>query len=151
MTATLRVVEWSEPIVVDVEGRPAPKGSRISGKTKSGKAYTYPASKYEEPWIKAVTAETKRIMRHHSTPEPPYAVRLDFRIHAPARKKYEWPTSADLDKLVRAVLDGLVRGGALADDRHVCALTACKKFVTADQKPGVRCEILSEQDVRTFA
>ena len=48
--------------------------------------------------------------------------------------KYDWPTKdGDLDKLERAVLDGLVRGELIVDDRHVVGLRSRKRFGT----PGV--------------
>jgi hypothetical protein len=39
------------------------------------------------------------------------------------------------------VLDGLVNGGALADDRHVIALTASKRFVAPGEETGVNAQI----------
>lgn len=145
--SALRVIEPVEPIIVDVEGRPAPKGSRISGKTKSGKAYTYPASTYEKGWVEEVKHATQLVMRHRAPLPPPYAVRLTFRFAKAKRHKYPWPTSADLDKLARAVIDGLVKGGAMQDDRFVRALTAEKVFTLEGQEPGVIAEIASEQDI----
>lgn len=130
-------------IELDVEGRPAPKGSRIAGKTKSGKPYTYPASTYEKPWISAVKRETQVVMRHHETLEPPYHVELEFRLKPPqrSRKTVDWPTAHDLDKLARCVLDGLVAGRAIEDDRHVTALTASKRFVRQGEATGVHATI----------
>ena len=137
-------------IVVEVEGRPAPKGSRISAKTKAGKAYTYPASTYEKPWIGAVAEATRQVMRHQADLEMPYSVDLLFRLHKGkyAGRAHPWPTVHDLDKLARAVIDGLVRGGAMIDDRHVIALTARKVWAQTDEEQGCRCEIRSEQDIR---
>ena len=129
-----------EVIEVAVEGRPAPKGSRIAGRTKTGHTYTRPASKYEEPWIEAVKAAAQIVMRHHETPAPPYEVRLEFHLkRAKERRKDapEWPTVGDVDKLARAVIDGLVKGGAMQDDRHVTALTATKRFADPGEPTGV--------------
>jgi Holliday junction resolvase RusA-like endonuclease len=147
VTATLRAIELAEPIVVDIEGRPAPKGSRIAGRTKSGKAYTYPASTYEKGWVAEVKHATQLVMRHRETPPPPYAVTLTFRLNKARRSTYDWPTGADIDKLARAVIDGLVKGGAMSDDRFVCTLTAQKVFTRTDQNPGVIAEVVSEQDI----
>lgn len=125
-------------ISIEVEGRPAPKGSRISKISKSGHSYTYPASKYEAPWVDAVKKATQVVMRHHTTPAPPYALDLELRIKRPVnRARYEWPSGADLDKLARAVIDGLVSGGALEDDRHVTDLTVHKRYVRENELPGV--------------
>lgn len=145
MTITIR--ELAEPIVVEVEGRPAPKGSRIAGKTKSGKAYTYPASTYERGWVAEVKHATSLVMRHRETPPPPYAVTLTFRLNKARRSTYDWPTGPDIDKLARAVIDGLVKGGAMSDDRFVCSLTAIKVFTQTGQNQGVIAEVSSEQDI----
>jgi Holliday junction resolvase RusA-like endonuclease len=131
-------------IFVSVHGRPAPKGSRIYGRTKTGKAFTRPASNYEKGWVADVKAATQIAMRHHEQPPQPYVVDLSFRLHAPARNRREmpwWPTRHDLDKLVRAAIDGLVLGGAIEDDRHVVRLTASKAYVDADVPEGVDAQI----------
>lgn len=125
---------------IEVLGRPAPKGSRIAARTKAGKAYTYPASKYETPWINAVRDATRNVMRHHDQVGPPYVVDLKFLLSQPLRPnkdKAAWPTRHDLDKLVRAVIDGLVSGGAMADDRHVTELHAVKEYVEDPEQAGV--------------
>lgn len=127
-------------IQIDVEGRPAPKGSRIMGHTKAGQSYTRPASKFEKPWVDAVKAAAQIVMRHHSMPEPPYAVELCFYIQRPKNPRYGWPVKADIDKLARAALDGLVAGGAIRDDRHVTTLTVTTVWATA-RAPGVSAHI----------
>jgi Holliday junction resolvase RusA-like endonuclease len=154
VSATLTEIvleDVAEPIFVSVEGRPAPKGSRIAGKTKAGKAYTYPASTYEKGWVEEVKHETQLAMRHRQTPAPPYEIDLTFYLSASKRPAYPWPTQQDLDKLARAVIDGLVKGGALVDDRHVCALTVRKTWAREDRPMGVIAEIRPEQGFRRDA
>ena len=131
-------------IEIDVEGRPAPKGSRIAGITKTGHTYTRAASKYEKPWVDAVKTATQIAMRHHRSLDPPYEVELFFRLQPPKQptpRTKPWPVTPDLDKLVRAVLDGLQQGGCLADDRHVTALTTGKRYVRQGEAPGVHATI----------
>jgi Holliday junction resolvase RusA-like endonuclease len=129
-------------IEIDVDGRPAPKGSRISGVTKTGQTYTRPASRHEAPWIAAVKRSTQIVMRHHQTPEPPYEIELEFRLKPPQRsRRGAWPTANDLDKLARSTIDGLVTGKAIQDDRHVIVLTARKRFACPDEEPGVHVTI----------
>jgi Holliday junction resolvase RusA-like endonuclease len=61
--------------------------------------------------------------------EPPYEIELVFSMPRPAGPKYDWPTKdGDVDKLVRGVLDGMVQGELLVDDRHVTAVVARKQF-----------------------
>jgi Holliday junction resolvase RusA-like endonuclease len=135
-------------IRVTVAGRPAPKGSRRVGHTKAGKAYTYPASRHELPWVAAVADATRVVMRHHETLPPPYRVELYLRVPAPVnggRAAYPWPTQHDLDKLARAVVDGLVKGKAIVDDRHILAMSVEKDWATTDE-PGVSAEIYALND-----
>jgi Holliday junction resolvase RusA-like endonuclease len=127
-------------ITIEVEGRPAPKGSRIMGHTKAGQSYTRPASKFEKPWVDAVKQAAQIVMRHHSMPDPPYDVDLYFYLQRPANPRYGWPVKADIDKLARAALDGLVQGGAIRDDKHVTALTVKTAWATA-RAPGVTAHI----------
>lgn len=75
--------------------------------------------------------------------EPPYRIGLRFVMPRPAGPKYEWPSAdGDLDKLARAVLDGLVDGGLLLDDRHVVQLDTEKEFCEAGKSTGVSIVIL---------
>lgn len=65
------------------------------------------------------------------TLEPPYEVHLSFSMPEPKKPKYGWPVNdGDLDKLVRAVLDGMQRGELITDDKHVTKITTEKKFGT---------------------
>jgi Holliday junction resolvase RusA-like endonuclease len=129
-------------IRVDVAGRPAPKGSRNAATTRDGKPYTYPASKHERPWVDAVTEATRVVMRHHTTPAPPYHVGLTLRIpKGRGAPSYAWPTQHDVDKLARAVIDGLVKGKAMLDDRHVTSMTVCKLFAADGEEPGVTASV----------
>ncbi len=99
-----------------VYGRCAPKGSHSLGRRKDGSAFVRPASKYQKAWTEAVAHEARC---EGTLLDPPYEVDLSFFIARPVKPKYAWPTQSDLDKLVRATVDGLVAGGLLLDDRHV--------------------------------
>lgn len=123
-------------ICVRAEGRVAPKGSRIQGMTKDGRSFTRAASKYEAPWVKAVASATQVQMRHHSMPDPPYLIDVEIIVAKPKRPSRVWPSQHDVDKLARSTIDGLVKGGALDDDRNVIALTATKRFAINGEPPG---------------
>jgi Holliday junction resolvase RusA-like endonuclease len=70
--------------------------------------------------------------------DPPYELELVFSMPEGQRPKYGWPTKdGDLDKLVRAVLDGLTQGGLIIDDRHVTRIVTEKRF----GHPGVAVRI----------
>lgn len=120
-----------------VAGIPAPKGSRIYGQRRNGSSYSRPASKREKTWTEAVALVTRAHRPSGAALPPPYAVSLTFAMPCPARPSYAHPTRADLDKLVRAVLDGLTSGGLIADDRHVIQLTAAKQWADRPGAEGV--------------
>ena len=103
-------------------GAPAPQGS----KRHVGGGRLVESSRAVGPWREAVRAETQRAASGHSL-RGAVGVRLSFILPRP-RSHYRtgrnahllrdsapvWPASRpDLDKLVRAVLDGLTAGTAL--------------------------------------
>ena len=94
-------------------------------------------SKRTGPWVESVRLAAA--MTGLSTLDPPYEVELRFSMPEPKKPTYGWPVSdGDLDKLVRAVLDGLQPGdlkgreyeGLIVDDKHVVKITTEKKFGT---------------------
>ncbi len=114
-------------VTLTVYGQAAPKGSRTLAKRRDGSTYTRPASNREHRWTETVAKQALWTVNQSRTiPEPPYRVELTFYGARPKRPAHEHPSRADLDKLVRAVLDGLVTGGVLTDDRHVVELVASK-------------------------
>lgn len=129
-----------EVVSLRIAGIPAPKGSRTVGTRKNGTHYTRESSAGCKSWVEAV-AYSARANRPKGKPlEPPYEIELVFSMPRSAKPKYDWPTKdGDVDKLVRGVLDGMVQGGLLVDDRHVVKLVASKAFGT----PGVGVAITS--------
>lgn len=123
-----------------VLGDPASKGSRIAGRRKNGSIYTRPASKKEAPWIEAV-AYSARFYAKGVTLMPPYRVDLEFLFPRPAKPSHAHPSRIDIDKAARAVLDGLVRGGVISDDRHVTELVARKVWAEWPEAAGCRVEV----------
>lgn len=123
---------------LSISGLPAPKGSRIPGKRKDGTIYTRPASKGEKPWRETVAYAARANRPAGKTLPPPYEIELLFSMPEPEKPKYRWPSKdGDLDKLIRAVLDGLTQGELIQDDRHVIQLVARKRFIAAGAIPGV--------------
>lgn len=120
--------------VIEVRGTPAPQGS----KRHIGNGRMIEMSKAVGPWREAVRAET---MKAISLPlAGPVRARLIFALPRPAShyrtsgslrpSAPEYPgTRPDLDKLCRAVLDGLTMGGAWHDDGQVVLLSAIKRYV----------------------
>jgi len=148
-------------IIIRVNGKPAPQGS----KRRFPNGGMVESSKAVGPWREAVRAETQRVTftRPEGQPDRRYrtadgAVRVSvlfllerprghygtgknagsLRISAPARPA----TVPDIDKLARAVLDGIVAGGAIADDGLISDLHVSKDYCRPGELPG--CEIRIE-------
>lgn len=127
-------------IVFFVAGLPAAQGS----KRHVGGGRLIEMSKAVGPWREAVRAETQRIMQYHPAFTGAVEVRLMFFLARPASlpKRVQWPAKRpDLDKLARAVLDGLTEGGAWKDDGQVISLIATKEYAGPEDKPGCAIEV----------
>ena len=133
-------------MIIDVRGLPAPQGS----KRHVGRGIMVESSRAVGPWREAVRAETQREMGD-LTIRGPVAVEVTVRLPRP-RSHYGTGRNADLikpsaphfpagrpdlDKLLRALLDGLTAGGAWADDSQVVNLGAWKLYGA----PGVLIQI----------
>jgi crossover junction endodeoxyribonuclease RusA len=132
-------------IRIDVDGVPAPQGNhRVN---RGGRIYE--TSKAVGPWREAIRAETQR-QRAGMTISNAVFIFIGIRLPRPAghygtgRNKDRlrpsaprWPAvKPDIDKLERAILDGIVAGGALADDALVVAKRSFKEYAGAGQVPG---------------
>lgn len=120
-------------MTLSIAGIPAPKGSRTVRIGKNGKPYTHESSATAKSWVEAVAYSARANRPKGQALAPPYEVELAFHMPRGATSKWAWPSTCDTDKLARGVLDGLVQGGLLVDDRHVVKLVASKGFGT----PGV--------------
>jgi crossover junction endodeoxyribonuclease RusA len=133
---------------ITVAGIPAPQGS----KRHVGGGRMVEQSRAVGPWREAVRAETQRVMSNDGTADNwnttktwPVIVQIVFRLPRPksAPASVIWPAKRpDVDKLARAVLDGLVAGGAIADDCLVVYLSAKKTFASETRGPG--CDVIIE-------
>lgn len=143
-------------IRIRVNGKPAPQGS----KRHLGNGRMVEMSKAVGPWREAVRAQTQTTIAIYTPPgefpqSGPVSVLLVFTMARPAShygrragQRYvkdsapPYPAGRpDVDKLARAVLDGITAGGAIADDAQVCELTACKVWCAEGRAPGVIIEI----------
>jgi Holliday junction resolvase RusA-like endonuclease len=128
-------------LVVTVKGTPAPQGS----KRHVGGGRMVEQSANLAPWRALVTqAAGVRIAltEWHPAPSAPLALGVTFTVARPASHwrtgKHshllrpaapEWPVSRpDLDKLIRAVMDGLTDAGAMTDDARVISISALKAY-----------------------
>lgn len=126
------------PIVIHVNGRPAPQGS----KRHVGGNRLIEMSKYLPAWRTAVThAATATLAGTGHVPwTEPVRFEATFRILRPktrARYAEQWVvTTPDLSKLVRSTEDALTDAQVWADDRYVASIHATKIYV--DTQPGAR-------------
>ena len=119
-----------------VRGYPVPKGSKRAFVTKNLQAVIVDQRHKElRAWESAVKLVCNA--QWEGPPlEGPVQVELNFALLKPksAPKNRLYPDKRpDLDKLVRAVLDGL-KGVCYRDDGQVVELNATKEF---DEEPGV--------------
>ena len=133
-----------------VNGTPAPQGS----KRHVGNGRMVEVSRAVAPWREAVRAESQRALNGSGPLAGPVAVTAVFVLARPkghytrpglftkAGAAQPFPAKRpDLDKLARAVLDGLVAGGTMADDAQVVSLNAAKVYARPDEAPGVLIEV----------
>jgi crossover junction endodeoxyribonuclease RusA len=128
---------------IEVAGIPAPQGS----KRHVGGGRMVEQSRAVGPWREAVRAETQRVsvdryILDEDIRDLAVRVAITFRLPRPKSTpaRVLFPVKRpDIDKLARAVLDGLVAGGALADDSQVVDLLVSKRFATT--RPGCIIEI----------
>jgi crossover junction endodeoxyribonuclease RusA len=131
---------------IEVAGIPAPQGS----KRHVGGGRMIEMSKGVSAWREAVRHETALAvaLETQGTPDGPVRVEIMFYLPRPKStpKKVLYPAKRpDVDKLARAVLDGLVAGWAMRDDAQVVTLVAMKRFADdRDRVPGCVIEIEEE-------
>lgn len=136
-------------ITIEVRGVPAPQGS----KRHVGGGRIIEQVRGVAPWREAVRHETQ-----HQVPEGQgfargvaVAAKISFRLPRPVSlpKKVLLPTRKknDADKLLRAVLDGLVAGGALVDDGQVTHGVISKRFASDILPAGCRIVLTEDFDL----
>jgi crossover junction endodeoxyribonuclease RusA len=124
------------PIKLIIPGLPAPQGSKtrmpngalVESSSATGRA------KFND-WRTAVAVAAWHAYDEHGCIDwPAVSLEVLFRFQMPKSRPATarqagslWKVSTpDLDKLVRALGDGLVRGGLLPDDNRICWITARK-------------------------
>jgi len=130
---------------IHVPGQPIPQGSKTAA-VISGRAVMFDSNKKLKEWRATVTAATitaliKKPFSHFSSDEP-LVVFLEFYLERPKTVKRLFPAvKPDLDKLVRAVFDGITDGRAWHDDSQVIAVYASKHYGAT---PGVQIRIYNK-------
>jgi Holliday junction resolvase RusA-like endonuclease len=121
-----------------IEGVPVPQGSKTVSQAK-GRAWLRDANAARlKPW--------RHIIAIHAdlgvTFDCPVIVTLSFVLPRPQRPRWAVPAvKPDIDKLVRAVMDGLTDGGLLGDDARVVDLHTTKRYPTPGDPTGVGIDV----------
>lgn len=122
-----------------VYGTPAPKGSpQVVTRGRGGKRLPFPLvladSRATKNWQSAVRQAAVTEMGDQMPLGQPVVVIVTFYMPRPKSVKRTFPSvKPDIDKLLRATLDGL-NGVAVADDALVVDLSAGKRYAPGD--PG---------------
>jgi crossover junction endodeoxyribonuclease RusA len=122
----------------------------------------YESNRNVAPWREAIRAEVQRqvmvplagavhceITFRMPRPQGHYGTGRNAGQVRPGAPAYP-ASKPDLDKLIRAVLDGLTDGGAWKDDGQVVALAARKMYVPTYLSAGCRIR-LACADAHSFA
>ena len=144
-----------------IPGVPAPQGSKTAV-LRGRRPVLIEASKTTAPWRATVTAHVRQAMTEQINGPVRVACVFDFprpashfgtgrnagmvRPGAPSIYKASKP---DLDKLLRAVLDGVTDAGAWRDDSQVAHLSAVKRWADAETPGGGVHLTISELHDRT--
>lgn len=116
-----------------VLGNPTPQGSK-NAYQRGGRIVLVESSKTLKGWREAVANSARQaaeqdewVVQPNGTP---LTVKIWFGIRRPKSVKRIHPTvKPDLDKLVRAVLDGITQSGVVwRDDAEVCKIIAKKIY-----------------------
>lgn len=131
------------PVTIEISGIPAPQGSKtavvrgdrailIEGGSTTGRLR-------HADWRAAVTAATlEQVPRRRRFPDDrALTVEVTFRMPRPRRPMQPVPSvKPDLDKLLRATLDGLADGLVFNHDQRVVHIDATKIYATDDAPAG---------------
>ncbi len=117
----------SSPVRLDIPGTPVPQGSKTAF-VVGGRAVLAEANKRLKPWREHV-ARVARAQAGGFEFTGPVAVTLLFLFERPKSVKRALPSvKPDLDKLVRAIFDGLTAAGVWTDDALVVDVRAVKRY-----------------------
>jgi len=116
-----------------VFGDPVPQGSKRAVIHRStGRAVVFDDNSGGlRSWRSQIVDAARAELNGEAPDLGPVRVTLMFFLRQPKRPKASVPiTKPDVDKLARAVLDGMTDAGVIRDDSQVTTLTARKRYTT---------------------
>ena len=123
-----------------VEGIPAPQGSKTAF-VRGRRAVLVETSKKLPEWRKRIEDTARR--EYAGEPiDQPVKVTVNFFMPKPAKPMFDIPATApDLDKLCRAIGDGLEKGGVLRNDSRIAHWEARKYYADTPEEMGAHITI----------
>lgn len=133
----------TDSLRIEIPGDPKPQGSKKAF-VRGRRAVLVEANPGLKTWRQTVTLHARKHAGAY-TGERPLHVTYRFFLTRPksVRRWLPW-VKPDLDKLLRAVNDGLGDAGVWDDDGRITTITARKEYATPDQQPGVFITIREE-------
>ena len=129
---------------VRVNGEPIPQGSKTA-RVVNGRAVMWDANPKLKEWRSTITNACLKAAPAMWEPGP-VAVTIWAIVARPKTAKRTYPTvKPDVDKLARAILDGITDAAIWADDAQVVELSIRKTYAADGDVPGVIIHIGSMQ------
>ncbi len=130
-------------ITFSVDGLPIPQGSKTIAKG-GGKTWLRDANAAKlKPWRRKVAAAAD-VGHTFDCPVELFAV---FYLPRPKRPRWWVPAvKPDVDKLLRALCDGMTDGGLISDDARIVVSHAYKRYATAVNPVGVRVVVMERKE-----
>ena len=114
-----------------VFGDPIPQGSKRAFVVKNRAVVVDDNKAPLRSWRSAIVDAARAELNGDAPDLGPVRVTLMFFLRQPKRPKAPVPiTKPDVDKLARAVLDGMTDAGVFRDDSQVTTLTVRKRYTT---------------------
>jgi len=124
-------------LAFQVFGDPVPQGSKRAFVVKNRAVVVDDNKATLKSWRSAVVDAARAELNGDAPELGPVRITLMFFLRRPQRPKAGVPiVKPDVDKLARAVLDGMTDAGVFRDDSQVTTLTARKRYTT--ETPCVR-------------
>lgn len=125
------------PLRFTIEGVPVQQGSKTAFVVGKRAVVTDQNAKTLRPWRASVAEQSEVAALMFEQFTGPLEITLDFFMPRGSTVKRARPeVTPDLDKLVRAVLDGITDSEVWRDDAQVVDLHA-REWYADDRKPGV--------------
>lgn len=126
-----------------VDGVPIPQGSKKAFVRGRRAVLVDDNAEKLKPWRQKVAASSDI----GETFDGPVLVAAIFYLPKPKRPKFWVPgVKPDLDKLMRALGDGMTDGGLLSDDSRIVTQWIHKRYASDQNPPGVRVLVMETKE-----